>query len=247
MFKWARLMGYSAAFIAKLRRFNAWQVIYALYWLVAGDAADCQLHDLQHHRDLEAFKDVDFEVASAALSKFLRHVDFLAPEWSFVSLTSPNVPAEEKANIAKVILATPSTTLKPAPLVPVVEITAATQLHQLASGSRVHLIFHLFDINPSFLSKDPLSWKDDAGYGQLWEYVSNLRVVNDVIENAVQLASDYNEKITKNDEQRKFLYQTVAQQRRERGDLRRKTLQPSPVAKPSQPPKDRSSLRRKDL
>ena len=59
------------------------------------------------------------------------------------------------------------------------------------------------------------------------------------------MATDYNEKVTKNEKQRRYLYQTVAQQRRERGDFRRKSLQPEPVSDPVTPTKDRSELKRK--
>ena len=51
-------------------------------------------------------------------------------------------------------------------------------------------------------------------------------MVNDVCENAVQMATDFNEKVTKDEQQRKYLFSTVKQQRRDNSDLNRQALQP---------------------
>ena len=51
-------------------------------------------------------------------------------------------------------------------------------------------------------------------------------MVNDVCENAVQMATDFNEKVTKDEQQRKYLFSTVKQQRRDNSDLNRRALQP---------------------
>ena len=62
----------------------------------------------------------------------------------------------------------------------------------------------------------------------------DLKVVNDVSENAVQMATDYKELITKDETQRKMLMVGVAQQRRDRSDLHQIVLQPTPNKLPSQ-------------
>ena len=229
MQKYARLMGYSPAFIKKLKRFNTFGVVYIPYWLVSNSAADCQVNDLRHQRDLEALQLIDSETATAALEVFGRHLDYLAAEWSFVSLVSKKVSVEEKKNLAHAILQTANPTLESAPLKPVVEISSATSLAELVRSPRVNLIFQLLNIDRSILSKDVSEWEDDSHFQKLARYVRNLRVVNDVAENAIQLATDFRESVTRNEEQRQYLYHTVANQRRERGDLRRKSLQPSSV------------------
>ena len=43
------------------------------------------------------------------------------------------------------------------------------------------------------------------------------------------MAKDYAGKITKDEHQLQYLLATIAQQQRERNDLRRKSLQPAPV------------------
>ena len=109
---------------------------------------------------------------------------------------------------------------------PAVPVTASTQLHHLARGERVDLPFTLLRIGHSFLENEPSEWASSADFQKLKEFVHHFKTVNDCAEHAVQLATDFNEQITKNPEQRKYLYAQVTQQRRDRSDLRRKALQP---------------------
>ena len=73
-------MNYPPSYIEKLRRFNAFLVIYVPYFQTAQLAADAQYEDLAFRRRLEDFKSADAEVAAVALEKFNRHVDFLSPQ-----------------------------------------------------------------------------------------------------------------------------------------------------------------------
>ena len=109
---------------------------------------------------------------------------------------------------------------------PAVPVTASTQLHELACGERVYLPFALLRLGHSFLKKEVSEWALSDDFKKLTEFVRHFKTVNDCAEHAVQLATDFNEQITKNPEQRKYLYAQVTQQRRDRSDLRRKSLQP---------------------
>ena len=66
------------------------------------------------------------------------------------------------------------------------------------------------------------------------QFVRNLRVVNDIAENAVQMATDYKELITKDEIQRKMLMVGVAQQRRDRSDLQSNSVAANPEQVASQ-------------
>ena len=246
MQKYSALMGYSADYDQKLRRFNTWQVIYVPHQLSAGDAADCQVNDLQLRRDLEDFKLIDFPIAAAVLKTFERHMDFLAPEYSFLSLISKKVSLAEKRQIASALASVEENrNLQPAQLKPAVVITHKTELHELAQGDRVFLLFQSINIDRSFLAKDPSVWGEEVGFQRLSKFVKNVKVVNDVAEHAIQMATDYNQKITKDETQRQYLYATISQQRRERNDLRRQSLQPHAPANGTEPSKDRSEFQRK--
>ena len=234
-------MEYPEDVVVGLKRFCAFIIIYVPHWLRASFASDCQVNDLQYRKDLGHFSEVDPEIAAAVLEVFLRHVDFLAPEWAILSLVSTKVSLEDKEKMAKEIISVPKSDLRPAPPKPIVPITSSTTLDALVKSPRVHLLFHLLTIDESFLAEDPKAWGDDPEYQKLERYVRNVRVVNDCAENAIQLASDLNNKVTKDESQRRFLYHTVAKQRREKKEHDRKSHQSPGTATPI----DRSALARR--
>ena len=225
-------MNYDADYIRKLDRVNTFNIFYTPYWFSAPEAANAPANDLQFLRSMESFKEIDSEMAENVLKTWYRHVDFLIPEYACLSLVSSIVSDQEKKLIANEMLKheppTEYSIDKPSLSKPAVELTAKTELHQLAKGPRVYLIFHLIGIQDPrpFLKKEPREWELDPDFQKLREFVSNLKVVNDCAERAVQLATDFNEKITKNPDQMTYLYSTVNQQRRDRSDLRREVLQP---------------------
>ena len=237
-------MGYSSEYVKKLKRFNAYSVIHVPYWYEANNAADVQVVDLDFFRQLEKFRAVDDEIASPVIQTWLRHTDYLAPEFSFLSLTSDRVSTADKKKIAGSILAFPRPQqLPPAPTRPLVQITSSTKLHQLAKSERAYLPFLLLNVSEEFLHDDPSKWASDPDFQRLKGFVQNYRLVNDVAEHFVQLATDFNEKITRNEEQRQFLYHTVENERRNNSDLRIKSLQPSSPSSNEQQGQHSFSLR----
>ena len=242
MQKYSQLMGYSQDFIEKLKRFNTFSVLYVPKWHQANNAAEVQKVDLEFHAIMEAYRSIDEDVACAVLEKLSRHLEFLAPEYSFLSLTSKKISDEEKKSIAAAIFSHPAPQqLPPAPLKPLVPINGSTELQHLANSERSHLAFLLLGVSVEFLREDPEEWPNYASFQRLVEFVKNYQLVNDNAEHAVQLATDYNEKVTKNETQRQYLYHTVEQQRRERSDFRRHSLQPNMA--PAEPSGLRRSLR----
>ena len=227
MQKYSELLEYDEDFVQKLRRFNRFQILYAPYWIDAPDAANAQLNDLQFVRNMAAFRRIDKELVDAVMSTWHGHEDFLIPEFSFLSLVGSKVGDEERRRIAENILKTTPPAFFPIQASkPAVKITPTTQLHHLAQGSRVHLPFALLGVSTDFLRKDPDEWATDKQFERLKMFVDNFRVVNDCSERAVQMATDFNGKLTHDEVQRSYLFQNIVQQRRERSDLTRKALQP---------------------
>lgn len=245
MLRYCEQMGYSEAYVQKLRQFCKFQVVLVPYRQSVGFSLDVQVNDLHFRRQLEKFRAIDeFEggLVDAVKDTFKRHLQFLSPEFSFLSLISYNVTPAEKKIIAKAIATTSNESLSPAPLKPAVSIDEHTQLKDLASGPRTRLVFQLLNIDPLFLTKELQEWETDEQFQRLCRFALNFQVTNTVAEHCVQLVTDYSEIITKDEQQRQYLYKTVTKQRRERSDLRRATLQPTPVK--SSPPQDRSHLKR---
>jgi len=65
-------------------------------------------------------------------------------------------------------------------------------------------LFARFQISDIFLRADPITWKDIEEYKQAKEVISSLKIVNDAAEIGVKLMEEYNEKFSKNEDQKQF-------------------------------------------
>lgn len=84
--------------------------------------------------------------------------------------------------------------------------------------------FNWFNISLDFLNLDPKLWNQNEHYKKGKELVNNLREVNDVAERGVKLIEDYNNIISKNEEQKKYLLQVVTEYRQKFPDYKKSTL-----------------------
>ena len=84
--------------------------------------------------------------------------------------------------------------------------------------------FTIFNINLNFLTIDPPQWSENADYKKGFEIVNKLKVVNDAAERGVKLMSDYNRFLTKDEEQKHFILQSVSDYRRHFPNAKKETV-----------------------
>lgn len=67
----------------------------------------------------------------------------------------------------------------------------------------------------SFLNKkDPSKWTDDENYLAAQEITKNLKFINDSAERGVKITEDFNNTLTKDEKQKQYLLQVVAEYRK---------------------------------
>ncbi|KAK7793692.1 hypothetical protein R5R35_008899 [Gryllus longicercus] len=74
--------------------------------------------------------------------------------------------------------------------------------------------FTRFNINSDFLNTDPSLWESNNYYQEARHCLSFVKVVNDTAERAVALVSQFNSSLTRNEEQKQYLFKVVAEHRR---------------------------------
>jgi hypothetical protein len=84
--------------------------------------------------------------------------------------------------------------------------------------------FKRFNIPTDFLKLDPDAWLKNQEYLKCLAIVRKLKVVNDTAERGVKLIQDYNNSVTKDEEQKQYLLQVVAECRRLYPDESKATL-----------------------
>lgn len=75
--------------------------------------------------------------------------------------------------------------------------------------------FSRFGISLQFLNEDPLYWNDTEAYKNGMDIVSKIKVVNDTAERAVKLIEEYNNILTKNEQEKQYLLQVVSDYRKQ--------------------------------
>lgn len=82
------------------------------------------------------------------------------------------------------------------------------KLHDFVSSETMEF-FSRFDISTEFLSSDPSQWPQREDYKKGIDTCKAVHVVNDSAERGVKLFSDFNLKLTKDEEQKQFISKAV--------------------------------------
>jgi len=76
-------------------------------------------------------------------------------------------------------------------------------------------IFEAFNISMDFLDKDPSEWENSPSFQSSQKVMSGIATVNDFAERGVALSQEYNQVLTKDEQQRQYLLQVVEWHRRQ--------------------------------
>lgn len=73
--------------------------------------------------------------------------------------------------------------------------------------NRSKQLFQRFNIPTDFLYEDPSFWEENKNFQKGRKIFLSLKVVNDVAERGVKLIEEFNDKFTKNEDQKQYLLQ----------------------------------------
>lgn len=165
------------------------------------------------------YQDIDTEISMAAEKIFSNHLWYLVPENVALSFFDDNVPTAVKTNMAQIMLKADKDEQEENQLKRYI-------LHQndFSSFTKIEFssfvtpctknFFTRFSISTDFLDKDPSTWKDDPGFKSGIEKLEKTVVVNDVAERGVKLIQDYSNILTKDETDKQFVLQIVAEDRK---------------------------------
>jgi len=69
-------------------------------------------------------------------------------------------------------------------------------------------------VDTAFLGADPDDWEREVSFREGLAVINKVKVVNDVAERAVALITEINQILTKDEEQKQYLLQVVAENRK---------------------------------
>lgn len=148
----------------------------------------------------------------AVAEKFSRHLWYLSPENVALAFFDDKVSDTTKV---KMVAALKHALNVKNPRRAEVDIT---RCHNLALdnfvGTETVQFFNRFNIRMEIFEQHPATWKIDQHFQDSVHRLKYLRVINDNAERGVALITEFNDKITHNEEQKQFLLHVVADHRK---------------------------------
>lgn len=166
---------------------------------------------------MQTYKSINISVAEKAISKFLNHLYYLNEECVGFSLFDDRINAESKTKMAEKLLMfveenqiedeeiSKKLIIKQENLKKFIATDSSSILIELFSKNTVKLLKR-FGVSTDFLQSDPSMWNNLDDYKKGKDIIKRLKIVNDCAERGIKLVEDYHDKITKDEEQRQYLF-----------------------------------------
>ncbi|QQP55733.1 Uncharacterized protein Cc8K152 [Caligus rogercresseyi] len=188
--------------------------IYARYWFASPVAADAPFLTWSMWHDLQRWKSRDKILATKAQEKLELHTWYLTGRAMFYLFFSRLVEDSLKRILADTLLLPENAPCEIPPGKPdLPKITEESSLEDFVN-SETWLLPQLVKIHPTFLHLPVNEWPNDDSYVKLREIVTSLRVVNDAAERSVKFGTDFTQVMTKSEDSRQNILQTVELARR---------------------------------
>ena len=205
----------SADFKLKLERFVIFVCLYYVkHWSYASSAKDAPIIDLTLYKDMFDFQDHDPVISSAVQGKLRLHTWYMNQEYVVFNLFSELVDDKIKKEIVeKLELANPpkySFGFPPNPVkLPLDKKSGKKVCVSDFVGHGSLFIFDIMKFDRDWLQLPISSWKSNASYLEMEQYLKTLLVVNDAAERGIKLVSEYVDCLTKDSANRQDLLQVV--------------------------------------
>ena len=177
--------------------------IYATFWFDAPMAPAAPINDLHMLLLVEQFASVDNKVASIAEKKTRLHLWYLSEDLAGLSLFCNDTSVHDKTTIAKILQQEPHTFDEPVRRLPPnqTESFQDKTISNFVTPRSINL-FNALSLPREFLTAEIDTWVERNDFKIASKTVRSLMVINDASERAIKLATDFNEILTKNEEQR---------------------------------------------
>ena len=209
MYAFSEYLGYDKNMIQKLHRFCLFtSLFYVKVWLTSSNAIDAPINNLQFWKNMQMFKKIDPGVAEAALIAQTRHLWYLSEEVAPFALFSGSVSTHEKKKIASTILKkiNDENMETGVPVMP--QMNQNVKVSSLI-GKNTRLLFDLLKVNTKWLSLYPDEWSKNDEFNYISGILKDLKVVNNLAERSVKLVTDFNQSLTRDENQKQCLFQVV--------------------------------------
>lgn len=198
--------------------------LYLRSWFLCQIPSVAPRIDLNFLKEAENFKKINLEIAKAVINKFIRHTWYLGEQLIGLALFDVEVDIDEKRAMVNAFENPSNIQSRIKGQVKESQIETAT-LSQFVSKTTLDFLYILSDgQDMPFLQMDPSDWHDNVQYKSLCNKVNGMAVVNDHAERAIALIKDFNNIITRKEDQKQFLLQTIEHNRQKFPKFTKKSI-----------------------
>ncbi|XP_066596489.1 uncharacterized protein [Prorops nasuta] len=170
-------------------------------------------HDLNLLQKLIRYKEFNPKLSDAALHKLTKHLWYLSEKLAPLGLFDNTVSNEMKLKMIDAFKNCESFVKR--------KVRAEVDLRHALTYD---IIFDQFNLSYDFLDKNHEQWEEEENDKSALMVFKELKVVNDIAERAVALIEEYNQCLTKDQQQQEYLLRIVAKYRKDYPDCNKKTL-----------------------
>lgn len=185
---------------------------YLESWICAPNPIAAPLNDIIFLKKLVDFTKFNKKIGEVATKKFSNHLWYLNEESSVFSLFDDCVDNKTKSKMAKRLLEMSDEEGTNKKIIlrfdDVSHFLSKDLPFELLSNKSIRF-FHRFRISPDFLLKDPSLWENTKEYKDAKTNLATLKVVNDTAERGLKLMEEFNDKFTKQEDQKQFVLQVI--------------------------------------
>ena len=225
MVYWSVYSDYSAKHRTAIRDVSIFVVrLYTKAFTQCMDPLGAPKQDLNVLKAIQNYRSIDAAISSALLKKLGTHLWYLHPETVALAFFDENVSNEEKRLMSRKLDLFTIDDIQEESFSPYRLIIHPQQMVNLQEWQLDHFVnentnrfFERIKIKTDFLSEDPMEWNSDDGYCQARKMLKELQVVNDHAERAVKLMKDFKFALTKDEKEKQYLLQLIANYRKKGG------------------------------
>lgn len=199
-------------------------LIFVKAWIQCPLTSDSPRNDLCFFRLLQFYTVVNKTVSEIAVSKFENHLLYVGPELIVFSLFSNNVTPNEKRQILlNMNKKDNGGEIRCIRLMGASDLDKKT-LPDLVGCQSLSTVKSL-KLNLNFMNDlEPEKWCDSKDYKTAKSIVDDIKVVNDAAERALALITNYNETLTRKEDQKQLVIQVVGDNRKRIKNFKKQTL-----------------------
>lgn len=184
-------------------------LIYVKAWFSSSIGIEAANNDIQLVKESISYSKIDAVASEVILDTISKHLWYLGSETIGMSFFDARVSNIEKRKMVAALNVESSPCKR--------FVVSPTDINRFVGkknlcdfvSSDTRNFFKRFDICTDFLSIDPSMWSDNDSYQCGLNICQNIKVVNDTAERYVQLFTNYNSLLTKDENQKQYLLQVV--------------------------------------